>query len=289
MTDPIVKIALPGKTIDSTDIRDYAFISSNTCNKLDSIKDGSITINVGGTSGSVTVSHSLGYICEFDVYEDNGAGYELWPKDIDAYVTNSGITITKKIPTPLGEQIYNSSDVFNNNGETEEGNITQWFYAGCSNSGFRTKSAIRWENLIIPQGQTLTSANLQIKNVFTDSGTDLKFYIYGIDEDNTGSFSGDPTGRTKTSAYRDKTQAAITSNFNFEDDITTLLQEVVNRTGWSSGNAFGIIIEDYDSDNGHQLRQYVANRISENLELAVTFGTSSTFNYKIVIYKDKIA
>jgi len=290
MTNPIVKIALPGKTIDSTDIRDYAFISSNTCNKLDSVKSDSIVINVGDTSGSVTIPHQLGYPCEFDVYEFDGSGYTLWPKDIDAYVTNSGITITKKIPTPLGEQIYNSSDVYNENGWIEGSTMIRWYVAGKSTVGNPNGSAIRFSNIKLSQGQTITRAEFEYKNVYTSGTGDVLFKCYGIDEDNTADFGGNPMGRTKTSASTTKSQAQISGKFNFGDTWTSLVQEIVDRGGWSSGNAMGFIFNDNGTvNNGTLLNIDVGDRTSSNMELKIYTGSALTTNYKVVVYKDKIA
>ncbi len=227
----------------------------------------------------------MGYVPAFLVY---GEGFELFPKDIDCYATENNIVITKNLSTPIGQTKYYASDVYNYNGEVDGGSVTQWWYAGYV-SGYRDRAAIRWKDIIIPQGQAITDAYLQVKNVFTDAGTDIKFYIYGIKESNTADFGSDPTGRPKTTAYENKTQSQQTSNFNFGTTIKNEMQEVVNLPGWTSGNAFGVIFQDYGSDDGHHLRQYVGNRVSSNLELTLTWGSSSTFNYKVVIFKDKIA
>lgn len=283
---PVLKIMKPGKSLDSTDLRDYIFHSDHTCFKIHTISSGSITINPGVTDGYVDISHNLGYVPAFLVYEDG----QLLPEDVECYADTSKIRITKRFAN-LSVNTYYASDVYNENGwiDDDSGELTQWFYAGKGIDG--DGSAIRWSNILVGQGVTISNANLDLNHVFTDAGSDIKFKIWGIDEDNTESFSGSPMGRTKTTAERVKTQSAITSDFNFGDDITTLIQEVVNRGGWSSGNAFGIILNDNGSDSNHWIRQYVENRISDNLVLTLTVPGASavTSNYKVVVFKDKIA
>lgn len=290
---PILKIAKPGIDITNNDIRNFLFHSDYTCFKLDQIKTGSITINAGSQTGYVDITHNLGKVA-FLVYGENN---DLFPQGVVAYNDGTKIRITFTLDAPYDQTItpYYSSDVYNENGWVDDatGEITQWFYAGKSYDGSGNGSAIRWNGLVINQGQTIDAASFDLNSIFTTAGCDIKFKIWGMDEDNTSDFSGgSPMGRTKTTAERDKTQSASANKFNFGDDFTTLLQEVVDRVGWSSGNAFGIIVNDNGTaDNSHWLQHDVADRISDNMILTVTLtGTGSfTTNYKVVFFKDKVA
>lgn len=87
-------------------------------------------------------------------------------------------------------------------------------------------------------------AQLYFKVGFTTGSNTgpMELIVYGIDEDNTGSFTSDPMGRTRTTAsvtwYLDRPDVGDYVNIN----ITSIVNEIRNRPGWSSGNALGIHI-----------------------------------------------
>ena len=108
-------------------------------------------------------------------------------------------------------------------------------------------AGLRWQSVNIPQGTTITSATLSVYLVI-DNGT-LSANIRGIDEDNTATWSAGsrPSQRTKTTA----TITANEANWNnwgtggwVDIDITSVIQEIVDRGSWSANNALAIVIED---------------------------------------------
>lgn len=103
-------------------------------------------------------------------------------------------------------------------------------------------SAVRFTNVTVPQGTTITSAYLTLTAYQTDTDT-VDQRIRGFAEDNTANFSSDPSGRSKTSAQRTQNQAGITNNQTYTYDVTAIVQEIVNRGGWSSGNALGFYFD----------------------------------------------
>lgn len=84
-----------------------------------------------------------------------------------------------------------------------------------------------------------------------------KFVIYGIDEDNTSSFGSAPFGRSKTTAYNnsDNSDEPETGTWK-EITVTSAVNEVLTRGGFSSGNAVGLIIE----DNGSGKNKYALDQ-----------------------------
>lgn len=117
--------------------------------------------------------------------------------------------------------------------------------------GYLTPSAydigLRWQSINIPQGASITSAKLSIY-LYADTGT-LSANIRGIDEDNTLTWATDdrPSQRDKTSATITANEANW-SNWVVQDwayiDITSVIQEIIDRGGWSANNDLAIVIED---------------------------------------------
>lgn len=108
--------------------------------------------------------------------------------------------------------------------------------------------AMRFTGVNIGQGQSFDMARLYyIYGSVGGSGT-WKFKCWGIDEDNTGSF-GNPMGRSKTSASITVNEGAPTGGGTKWLDVKSIVEEIVGRGGWSSGNALGFLLEDDGSDN----------------------------------------
>jgi hypothetical protein len=111
------------------------------------------------------------------------------------------------------------------------------------------KVGMRFTGVAIPQGATITKAYVQFQVDQTSSvATDLT--IQGEATDNAatfGSAAGDISSRSRTGAAVPWTPPAW-SNRNEAgpdqrtSDVASVIQEIVNRGGWASGNALVIII-----------------------------------------------
>jgi len=129
---------------------------------------------------------------------------------------------------------------------------------------------IRFSNITIAQGASISSAYIQFQADEASSGA-LTLTIQADDVNNSTDFvqangSYDVSGRTKTTAsvswspadwvtVGDQGAAQKTTN------IKTVIQELINRAGWTSGNAITIIITGSDANR----------RIAENNpELQIT-------------------
>lgn len=71
----------------------------------------------------------------------------------------------------------------------------------------------------------------------------IYFNVWGIDEDNTSLFTGSPLGRAKTTAtFRwDEGSMPVEGTFLPYKNVTSIVNEIRSRGGWSSGNAIGFI------------------------------------------------
>jgi hypothetical protein len=112
------------------------------------------------------------------------------------------------------------------------------------------RSATRFVSVAVPQGAVINSAVLTLWY-----GYDFKFSlsagsvcdIYGKDVDNSGSLSS----WSSTSIYSPTTTASVigqtwytTTNKGSNDaTVTSIVQEIVDRVGWTSGNALTLIFD----------------------------------------------
>lgn len=131
---------------------------------------------------------------------------------------------------------------------------------------------LRFTNLAIARGATIVSATLTVELNGAANGGEVA--IAGFAQDNTATFtttSYDITSRPATTsvviwtapaggAAGDRIQTA---------DISSIVQEIVNRSGWASGNAIGFVLQGH-STNVATIRMY-DNAAADAAELSVTF------------------
>ena len=114
-----------------------------------------------------------------------------------------------------------------------------------------TNMAIRFPNVVCAESIQEAQLYLYVDSN-GDDGEDVRLRIYGIDEDNTSNFSGgSPLGRSKTSASHTWDLTVPGTGQYINKNITDAVREVIDRGGWTSGNAIGLIIEEVgtSSDN----------------------------------------
>lgn len=109
----------------------------------------------------------------------------------------------------------------------------------------------------IPQGSTITSANLSLY-YYNAANNDLDGFIYAHDVDSSDNFSVDTSvvGRTRTSANVSWQELALSgAQWITSPDITDVVQEVVNRPGYD-GIITIIIIAGTDGSNALTYRAF---------------------------------
>lgn len=136
---------------------------------------------------------------------------------------------------------------------------------------------LRFADLDIPQGATITSATLDFTAAGTHS-TPATYVIAAEDTDNSATFTNstsDITGRTTTGSVS-WTPSAWTSGNTYSTiddgaDLTSLVQAVVNRSGWCGGNALSLII----AGSGKRSAESYNNSASTAPQLKVTYDPDS--------------
>jgi hypothetical protein len=120
----------------------------------------------------------------------------------------------------------------------------------------------RFQNISIPQGATIDSATFYMRHTGDSTQEQITIELYGVDTDDFSSAWGSsnkPSNQTLTTNYDTNTfNSAFTPNSLYdtrEYDIKDIVQEIVNRGGWSSGNDMGFVAKRlFDVDRGTDVR-----------------------------------
>ncbi len=119
-----------------------------------------------------------------------------------------------------------------------------------SDGGTNQLIGIRFQNIGIPQGTTILSASIQFTTDETNSGS-TSVTVRGEDTDNASGFSGansNISNRTLTTAsvgwnsipaWNTVGQSGTNQQ---TPDLTSIVQEIVNRGGWNSGNSMAFVV-----------------------------------------------
>jgi hypothetical protein len=143
-------------------------------------------------------------------------------------------------------------------------------------------SAMRFTNVNIPRSATITSAYLKISSI----NTDYRGQIYGViaaeASDNPADFSSRMIGDaalTTTSVAWDFKDAWSPDTQYISPDISNVIQEVVNRSGFSSGNSIAIYYSTRDlSGKGRSFASYEYSPSSAAV-LEITYETYTISGY----------
>lgn len=165
---------------------------------------------------------------------------------------------------------YGESGSFGNSEEFEL--FSEW-YGGIYDISWR------FQNITIPQGATITSAKI---TVIRNSGGGSDHWLYrklrGVAQDDNSTFSTSDTAQT-----RSHTTAAVDWDFlvpasgTFGDvfdsaDITSIIQEIIDRGGWASGNSIAIYNQDDGTPNGNFLDyKYYSSYPNDAALLTITY------------------
>jgi prepilin-type N-terminal cleavage/methylation domain-containing protein len=107
---------------------------------------------------------------------------------------------------------------------------------------------MRWRNVTIPQGATITSAYIEFTADEVQTGTPVNLTFRGEASDNAAAFQNlayDISGRANTLAavgWNNVPPWSTVGDTHKSPDISPVIQEIVNRTGWVSGNALVVIV-----------------------------------------------
>lgn len=127
------------------------------------------------------------------------------------------------------------------------------------NPGAVTRNiGLRFTGVTVPQGATINSSRVSFNADGTKTSS-VVLGIKGVDEDNTAEFVLSPESSART---RTQTTAGVAWGGSVSQtegvaldspDISSIVQEIVDRGGWSSGNAMAFFFYENGSTSGHYL------------------------------------
>ena len=173
--------------------------------------------------------------------------------------------------TNLTVQISNTSDDATQSaipGSVATGGAVVGVYPNTSTASASYKSGgLRFQNITIPKNAQITNATLTVVLKASPNGN-LYCDIYGHAADNASNFT--TSAYITNTTYRPRTSASYSvsySNGASEDyygiTVTNIVQEIVDRSGWSSGNAIALLlIAKTDSINTGQFYDYSGDSYS---------------------------
>jgi hypothetical protein len=285
-----IKVSRPGTSVNTDDLRDLILHSNYSMFKYHSDTSPTMTVNAGDTVKTISFAHGLSYIPAFISYMKTGTGIMMLPnrrsyyfvgadEHIFSYADATNIYITWRSSIPYNEQIIYASDVWNTYSNDN------WYLEIGREGGSGYSGAIRFSGVNISSGDSLSYAKIQLVTNWKwgSEPSYFRWLNYGIDEDNTSSFN-DPMGRPRTDATSTQTRTVpVNIGDTVEIDVLSMVNEIKSRGGWSSGNAMGFLMLEQDSNN----------------DAAIVAGTDSyfkfiksgslTMNFRVIVFKDKIA
>lgn len=159
---------------------------------------------------------------------------------------------------------------------------------------------LRFNGLNIPQGATIKNAYVQFTTDETNGGS-TSLIIKGHDADNSPAFttaSNNVSSRSKTTSavnWSPATWSSIgqASSAQRTPELKSIVQEIVNRSGWSASSALSLIItgsgertaESYDGSSGSAPIIYVTYNTDENDDTP-TPPQVSTFSKRVASGND---
>ena len=117
-------------------------------------------------------------------------------------------------------------------------------------------AGLRFTNVTIPNAATINTATLDLEFT-TTTHDDPDIEIYAEDTDDAATFaasSNNISSRTPTTATTTWTATSIGTGVKTTPSIAAIIQEIINRPGWTSGNDIAIILHGLSSSSFVRLR-----------------------------------
>ena len=187
---------------------------------------------------------------------------------------------SNELKTPIA-QINQSTD----DAEQKSDNSVD-LSSGDLDLGVRPINGLRFSNVNIPQGATITKAYVQFTADKDNQSAAASYTIKGEDVDNASVFTnanGNLSGRSFTSANVNWNNipawntAGESTDAQKTPDLTSILQEIVDKQGWSSGNSLSLFVTGssgkrsaitYDNDSQKAAKLFVEFELANNYQVS---------------------
>lgn len=298
-----IKVSRPGFDVKTATPAQLAFSSKYQTLKVHSQHSGEIKDSTGRT---ITIAHGLGYkpmfVVHGEVYPSDlpdtfflapyteGGVYPLWASQTHLYAYADNTNIYIKASDDFGWEGTSTG------GLAEDLSYEYSAYGGsCQNEGvyvgyddggrLNFKGGIRFDPVYRAKSASVYRARMGFYIGGRYTSNTIYTNVYGIDEDDTSPF-GCATSRSKTSAsYSPSVDGSLQDGDTWATDVTNCFNEIINRSGWSSGNAMGFLIENNGTTGTDN---YIFDFYGSDLHTLKWLSTDHLLDYKCTIYKNRI-
>ena len=140
--------------------------------------------------------------------------------------------------------------------------------------GVKQTVGIRFRDIGIPQGATVTNAYIEfVADESQSVTTNLSLYAQAIDNAPTftsNNYNISSRAKTSVSTAWSGIPAWYSGSVYTSPNISSVIQEVINRPGWASGNALAIII----TGTGHRTPKAYDTSTSKAPKLVITYSVT---------------
>lgn len=141
-------------------------------------------------------------------------------------------------------------------------------------------AGLRFAGVNLPNSQAILSATLTFPELSNLGGSGAMTHttVYAEAADNSTTF----TTATNNVSSRSRTTASGTlgvvppATSNFQVDVTTQVQQVLNRTGWASGNALSLLLIGSGTASANFVDPYRQNMYAPTLTIVTAGGFTTT-------------
>lgn len=243
----------------------------------------------GGNAIAFRLAATLGTRQAYAYDRYNSSSYEgVFPKLVVTYTPPATGTTATCNKTVVSRVSLDSDDaeerVSNGNMTTTQSssNPLQITKYGTSQNQY---VGVRFQNAAVPKNATIVSAEIEFR-VNTTNSAAASMTVYGQAADNASTFTStnsDISSRTKTTAsvaWNSLPNPAVGQALK-TPDLKTVVQEIVNRSSWASGNAMAFIIEAQGNSSGPRNVEARETAPGKAPFLRVTYQTTTTTTRKV--------
>ena len=177
----------------------------------------------------------------------------------------------------------NADDCYSNDGGG--GFYNTLTYITIGNNSASDYPVTAWLPFIVnlPKNQVITSAILKVVGVQADTSTILvKFGCEAADNPSAPTTNADLEARVQTAAYLTySSNAAWAIGTEYTFDITSAVQEVLNRAGWTPQNTLAVLIKD-NGTGADNVRAFAATENATYAEAILEIVFSSIGGLAVV-------
>jgi hypothetical protein len=203
------------------------------------------------------------------------------------------------ISNDSGRTVTSGASILSTNGVNAINDLTDpKLSPGSHGSNAEASVAARFTNVTVPQGATITSASFSLKAqanygpgsitiaylVSAEASDDAPALTTSASSGGSLRISGAPAptvSRPRTTAVSSVwNQNSVTAGTRYSIDVTSVVQEIVSRSGWASGNALLIIVDTDSTTTQGEWQDYYSwddatDRTNNPPQLSITYSSGA--------------